>query len=71
MFIVKFPNCSKQPFWRTNKDTLLALITPALNGVVFGDMALKEPALYIYLWEFEHEHLKNNANKCQRWRGRR
>ena len=29
--------------------TLLALITPALNGVIFRDMALKGPALYVYL----------------------
>ena len=46
--------------------TLLALVTPALNGVVFCDMALKGPALYVCLGEIEHEHLKNNANKGQR-----
>ena len=31
------------------QNTLLALITPALNGVIFCDMALKGPALYVCL----------------------
>ena len=30
-------------------NTLLALITPALSGVIFRDMALKGPALYVCL----------------------
>ena len=34
-----------------------------LNGVIFCDMVLKGPALYVCLWEFACEHLKNNANK--------
>ena len=29
--------------------TLMALVTPALNGVIFCDMALKGPALHVYL----------------------
>ena len=43
--------------------TLLAFITPALNGVIFRDMALKGPALHVCLWEFDRELLKNNAHK--------
>ena len=43
--------------------TLLALITPALNDVIFCDMALKRPALYVCLRELDRELLKNNANK--------
>ena len=31
------------------ESTLLALITPALNGAIFRDMALNEPALYVCL----------------------
>ena len=46
--------------------TLLALITPALNGVIFFDMALKRPALYVCQCEFDHVHLKNTANKGRR-----
>ena len=46
--------------------TLLALITPALDVVIFRDIALKRPALYVCLWEFDREHLKNNANKGRR-----
>ena len=38
--------------------TLLALITPVLNGVIFCYTELKERVLYIYLWEFDREHLK-------------
>ena len=37
----------------------MALVTPAINGVIFHDMALKELALYIFLWEFDHEHFKS------------
>ena len=50
----------------TTACTLLALITPALNGVIFRDMALKGPALYVCLLQFDREHLKNNANKGRR-----
>ena len=46
-----------------DQTTLLAVITAELNGVIFRDMALKGPALYVCLWEFDREHLKNNANK--------
>ena len=31
------------------KGTLLALNMPAQNGVIFCDMGLKGPALYVYL----------------------
>ena len=44
---------------------MLVLITPALNGVIFRDMAFKGPVLYVCLWEFDREYLKNNANKGQ------
>ena len=43
----------------------MALITPSINGVIFRDMALKGPALYDCLWEFDREQLKNNTNKGQ------
>ena len=46
---------------------MLALITRALNGVIFCDMALKGPALFVYLWEFDSEYLKNNVNEGRRW----
>ena len=42
-------------------DTLLAYITPALNGFIFSDMALKGPPLFEKYWPTEH--LKNNTNK--------
>ena len=51
--------------------TLLTLITPALNGVISYFMALKGPVFYVCLREFDHEHLKNKANKGRRWRDRR
>ena len=47
---------------RWDSITLLVLITPVLNGVIC-DMALKEPALHIYLWQFDRELLENNAYK--------
>ena len=56
---------------REKPYTLLALIAPALNGIIFRQMALKGSALYVFLWEFDREHLKNNVNKDRRWRGRR
>ena len=49
---------------------LLALFMSALSGVIFRGMALKGWALYVCLWEFDREHLKNNANNGRRWRGR-
>ena len=51
---------------RMCKNTLLALVTPALNGVVFRDMTLKTPAYMFVYKEFDREHLKNNANKDRR-----
>ena len=48
---------------RWDSNTLLALITPTLTGVIFRDMALKAPALHVLLWEFDLEQLKNNAQK--------
>lgn len=45
--------------------TLLAHITPALNDVIFSDMALKVPALNVCPWECDFEHMKSNANKGQ------
>ena len=53
-----------------DKNTLLAFITPVLNGIISQDVALKGPALYVCLWEFDREYLKNNTNKDQRWRNR-
>ena len=50
--------------WRSAlSNTLLALITLTLNGVIFRDMTLKGLALYVCLWEFDREHLKYNASK--------
>ena len=44
---------------------MLGHITAAQNGVIFRDMALKGPVLYVHLLEFSREHLKSNANKCR------
>ena len=59
MFSCEFCEISKNTFLHA----LLALISPAINGVIFGEMTLKGPALFICLWEFDREDLKNNANK--------
>ena len=48
------------------KITLVGIIMPSLNAVVFRYMALKGQALYVRLWEFDRERLKNNANKDRR-----
>ena len=46
----KFELLLKESFLiKREKPTLLALITTALNGVIFRDMALKGPALYVCL----------------------
>ena len=54
-------------FYQVKPNTLLALITPAANGVIFRNMALKRPALYVCLWEFDREHTANKGwcNKGQ------
>ena len=38
--------------------TLLVLIKSFLNGAIFCDMAL-----FICLWGFDRQHLKNDANR--------
>ena len=39
--------------------------------VIFREIALKGSVLYIFIWEFDQQHSKNNANKGRRWRGQR
>ena len=54
-------------WWVMNLQKMPYLAGPYYAGLLvalfFGHMALKGPKLYVCLWEFDSEHLKNNANK--------
>ena len=56
---------------RWDPITLLARITPALNGAIFRDMALKRLTLHVCLSDFDRKQLKNTAHQHRRRRCRR
>ena len=56
---------------RWDPITLLARITPALNGAIFRDMALKRLTLHVFLSDFDRKQLKNTAHQHRRRRCRR